>query len=225
MIPARPPLHTLHAPHLACLAALLAGAVAWAGGGTPETAASAAAAVPSAVAAAATVEGPRLISVEVSHDRGVYRLHSVADFTASPEAVFRVLSDYRHVSEISGLIIESGVVDGPGADGVSRVRMTVEGCILFFCRRAARVETLELDPHREIVTTVVPELSDFRAGVSSWHLYPLAAGGTRVDFQTEMTPDFRIPPVSGPGSIQRRMVKDGTDAVGRINEMALAPPR
>jgi hypothetical protein len=187
--------------------------VAWGGGAPPAT------------AAAATVEGPRLLSVEVSHDRGVYRLRSVADFTASPEAVFRVLSDYRHVAEISGLIIESGVLDRPSANGTPRVHITVEGCILFFCRSAGRVETLELDPHREIITTVLPELSDFRAGVSSWHLYPLAGGGTRVDFRTEMTPDFRIPPLIGPGIIQRRMVKDGTDAVARINEMALAPPR
>jgi hypothetical protein len=209
----------LHGRSLVGLTVLLAGAVAWGGAGTLDATAGAAG------AAGAAVDGTRLLSVEVSHDRGVYRLRSVADFTASPEAVFRVLSDYRHVSEISGLIIESGVLDRPSANGTPRVHITVEGCILFFCRSAARVETLELDPHREIITTVVPELSDFRAGVSSWHLYPLAHGGTRVDFRTEMTPDFRVPPLIGPGIIQRRMVKDGTDAVARINEMALEPAR
>jgi hypothetical protein len=167
--------------------------------------------------------GPVLRLVEVSHDAGtnVYHLHSVADFSATPEAVFSVLSDYTQVTRISGLIVESGVLDEPAENGDLRVFTTVEGCLLLFCRSVDRVEQLRLTPFREIVAEVEPELSDVHFGRSRWELSPLPGGGTRVDFQTRMTPGFWVPPVIGPPVIKRRLAREGREAVEQIEVMAL----
>lgn len=167
--------------------------------------------------------GPTLLLVEVSHDpeANSYHLHSVADFSATPEAIFAVLTDYTQVTRISGLIVESGVLDEPAENGDLRVHTTVEGCLLFFCRSVDRVEQLRLTPFREIVAEVEPERSDVEFGRSRWELTPLASGGTRVDFQTRMTPGFWVPPVIGPSIIKRRMAREGREAVEQIEIMAL----
>lgn len=166
---------------------------------------------------------PTLLLVEVSHDAETnrYHLHSVADFSATPEAVFAVLSDYTQVTRISGLIVESGVLDELVEGGDLRVHTTVEGCLLFFCRTVNRVERLRLAPFREIIAEVEPDRSDVEFGYSRWELTLLDSGGTRVDFQTWMTPGFWVPPVIGPGIIKRRMAREGREAVEQIEIMSL----
>jgi hypothetical protein len=172
---------------------------------------------------AGVVRGERvakLVSVEVSHDDGVYRLESVTQFTAPPAAVFAVLSDYTQFTRISGAFVDSGMLAEPAPDGRPRVHTTVRGCVLFYCRDLRRVEQLETRGEREIITRVEPALSDFREGLSHWRLSPLEEGGTRVDFSMHMRPAFWVPPLIGPALVKRRLVRDGVDAVARIDALA-----
>ena len=161
-----------------------------------------------------------LIAVDVSHSRGVYRLTSVTQFSAPPQAVFAVLADYEGFTRISSAIVASGVLDASPADDVVRVYTTVRGCVLFFCRAIERVERLYLSPHEAIRTRVEPALSDLREGASHWRFTALDDGGTRVDFEMEMTPDFWIPPLIGPALVKRRLLNDGMRAVARIDALA-----
>lgn len=161
-----------------------------------------------------------LIAVDVSHSGGVYRLTSITQFSAPPHAVFAVLADYEDFTRISSAIVASGVLDASPADDVVRVYTTVRGCVLFFCRSIERVERLYLSPYEEILTRVEPALSDLRDGASHWRFTALDDGGTRVDFEMQMTPDFWIPPLIGPALVKRRLVNDGVRAVARIDALA-----
>ena len=161
-----------------------------------------------------------LTALEVTHSRGVYQLSSVTRFSAPPAAVFAVLADYDGFTQISSAIVASRVLDRPAADGAPRVYTRVRGCVLFFCGSIDRVEHLYLSPHQEIRTRVEPELSDLRDGASHWRFSALDDGGTRVDFEMHMTPDFWIPPLIGPRLVKRRLLRDGVEAVARIEALA-----
>ncbi len=171
--------------------------------------------LPCAGAAAA-----ELIALEVTHIRGVYRLTSVTQFAAPPAAVFAVLADYDNLTQISSAIVASRVLAEPAPDGAARVYTRVRGCVWFFCGSINRVERLYLSPPQEIRTQVEPQLSDLHDGASYWRFTALEDGGTRVDFEMQMTPDFWIPPLIGPRLVKRRLMRDGEEAVGRIDALA-----
>lgn len=165
---------------------------------------------------------PAIVALEIEHARGTYTLHSVTRYRAPPEAVYAVLADYTLFTRISSAITAAGVCDSIGPDGEPRVYTTVRGCVLFFCRSVHRVERLALEPGATIVARVEPSASDLHDGLSRWRFYALPDGGTEVVFDMQMTPAFWVPPVIGPALVKRRLARDGADAVGRIDALALA---
>ena len=169
--------------------------------------------------------GAELIALEVTHDHGVYRLTSVTQFAAPPAAVFAVLADYDNLTQISSAIVVSRVLAQTAPDGAARVYTRVRGCVWFFCGSINRVERLYLSPPQEIRTLAEPEFSDLHEGASHWRFTALDNGGTRVDFEMQMTPDFWIPPLIGPRLVKRRLMRDGVEAVGRIDALAHAQSR
>ena len=140
-------------------------------------------------------------------------------YLAAPQAaVFRVLTDYDQFEQISSAFDESYFLE-PDADGTPLVYTRVEGCVLFFCKSLERVERLEFEPPGYIVTTALPERSDFVYSRSEWELAP-EESGTRVIYRLEMEPDFWVPPLIGPLIIKNRLVNGGKDAVNRIEGLA-----
>ena len=157
-------------------------------------------------------------SVEIDRVGARYKLVSDTFLAAPQSAVFRVLMDYDQFERISSVFEESYFLE-PDSDGTPLVYTKVEGCVWFFCKTLERVERLEFNPPDYIVTTALPERSDFRFSRSEWELLP-DEGGTRVIYRLEMEPDFWVPPVVGPLIIKRRLVNGGEDAVTRIEVLA-----
>ena len=176
--------------------------------------------------AAWAVQGATIRTVEVERDGPRYTLVSDTYLAAPQSAVFRVLTDYDQFERISSAFEESHYLE-PDSDGTPLVYTRVEGCVWFFCKSLERVERLEFEPPGYIVTTALPDRSDFRYSRSEWELEPEGEGGTRVIYRLEMEPDFWVPPLLGPLIIKRRLVNGGEDAVQRIEVLAqqlVVPP-
>ena len=168
--------------------------------------------------AAAAVRPATIDTIDVAHDRGVYRLVSDAYIDAPREAIFEVLTDYERFGRISSAYTDYGFME-PAADGVPIVYTTMKGCVWFFCVSMRRVERMETRSPGFIRTDTLPEQSDFKSSVSEWTLTP-EAGGTKMTYRLMMEPDFWVPPLIGPWVLKQRLARGGTGAVNRIERLA-----
>lgn len=155
-----------------------------------------------ASAGAAAVE---ILDSVVTKKDGRYRVHGVSLIDASPEFIYATLMDFDNFHKISGGVTETRFVPSevPGEIlGYTRI----EACVLFFCRKAEKVERIEGVPHAEIRTEILPERSDFRFYESRWTITP-TSDGTKVTHDAEFEPDFWMPPLVSTWAIKRKLVK------------------
>jgi hypothetical protein len=96
----------------------------------------------------------------------------------------------------------------------------MQGCVLLFCRSFVRHGYLLLTPHSEIVAVAEPEDSDFKYSRERWRLEG-EGNGTLLIYDFEMEPGFWVPPVIGPYVIRRSLRAGGSDAIARIEALAL----
>ena len=71
-----------------------------------------------------------------------------------------------------------------------------------------------------IHTTVVPALSDFRAGSSDWWLTAPAPGQTRIRFDYRIQPDFWIPPLLGTLLIKSLLRREAQRTIDTLEALA-----
>jgi hypothetical protein len=180
-----------------------------------------------ALALAAAFGGPlawaaTMRSLKVDKDDARYSL--VADtFLAAPaDSIYAVLIDYDRMNRISSVYKEHGYLE-PDTDGTPIVYTRMEGCALFYCKSMRRVERLEMEPPHYIRTVTLPEQSDFKYAVSEWLLEP-EGDGTHVTYKLELEPDFWVPPIVGPWYLKRTLMRGGSRAIQRIENIANAPP-
>ncbi len=160
-----------------------------------------------------------LRTVEVERDDTRYSLRSTAYFAASPEALYRVLTNYDLFEQFSSAYVETRNVE-QDEQGRPRFFTRMEGCVLLFCRSFVRHGYLLLTPRSEIVAIAEPEGSDFKYSRERWSLQK-EGEGTLMIYDFEMEPGFWVPPVIGPYVIQRSLRSGGTDAIDRIEALAL----
>lgn len=159
-----------------------------------------------------------LRDVEVERDEDRYRLESEAWFDASPEEMFRVLSDYDLFEKFTSALVETRNIE-PDEKGRPQFFARMEGCVLLFCKSFVRRGHLELDPHSEIVAVADPAQSDFKYCHERWRLVR-EGEGTLLIYTFEMEPGFWVPPVVGPYVIMRTLRDGGRDAIDRIEALA-----
>ncbi|MEX0975856.1 MAG: SRPBCC family protein [Woeseia sp.] len=159
-----------------------------------------------------------LRDIEVERDEDRYRLVSEAWFAASPEDMYRVLSDYDLFEKFTSAFVEARNIE-PDEQGRPRFFARMEGCVLLFCKSFVRRGHLELAPHSEIVAVVDPAVSDFKYCHERWRLVR-DGDGTLLVYTFEMEPGFWVPPVIGPYVIMRTLRDGGRDAIDRIEALA-----
>ncbi|MGI9342202.1 MAG: SRPBCC family protein [Gammaproteobacteria bacterium] len=158
-----------------------------------------------ALLASAGATAVEILDAVVTKKDGRYHVHGVSRIDASPEFIFATLMDFDNFHKISGGIGETRFVpsDVPGELlGYTRI----EACVLFFCRKAEKVERIEGVPNTEIRTEIIPERSDFRFYESRWTIEP-TDDGTIVTHDAEFEPDFWMPPLISTWAIKRKLVK------------------
>lgn len=165
-----------------------------------------------------TAAAGQVSRAEVSHEAGTYRLLLDVELDADLAPVYAIATDFDQLTRISPTIIESARLPAPGP-GRERRKMVLRTCILFFCFDADFVEDAEI-VDQTIITTIVPEQSDFHSGRTVWAMSSRGPGRSRIVFETEIVPAFWIPPVIGPWIIKNKMLEEGRVTIERIEELA-----
>jgi hypothetical protein len=159
----------------------------------------------------------RTIEVEREDDR--YSLRSEAYFAANRADLYRVLTNYDLFEQFSSAYVETRNVE-EDEQGRPRFFTRMQGCVLLFCRSFVRRGYLLLTPKSEIVAVAEPEDSDFNYSRERWRLQT-EGEGTLLIYDFEMEPGFWVPPVIGPYVIKRSLRAGGSDAIDRIEALAL----
>lgn len=152
---------------------------------------------------------------QVEYNAGRYELDLSMYIDSDPAAVYDLVTDYARLDRISDTIVESELLKE--ADGLRR-RLVTDTCIWFFCFTATMVEDVVEFESREILTTIVPALSDYRYGRSTWRVSPVDQG-TLVQFRCTLEPDFWIPPLIGTWLIKEKMREEAERTVHKIEQL------
>ncbi len=163
-----------------------------------------------------------LLTLDVQHDNGRYRLRAEMDIAAPTAAVRARLTDYANLTALNPAIRESNVAAAP-PPYAARVTTVVEACIQqVFCRTLKRVEDVRESTDR-LVAVVVPAQSDFSAGRTEWWLRP-QPDGVRVEYRAELTPAFVVPPVVGTALVKQAMEREVRRLLRNLERLAQASP-
>lgn len=162
--------------------------------------------------------GAELISIQVDHNRGTYTLNSEVWFDATVEQVYEVFRRWDNSAEFSSAIVESRDVE-PDEFGRAQFYVLNRICILFFCRSFERRGYIEFESNQWLLAFTDPDTSDFYRSDERWDFIE-KDGGTVVIYDLKTKPKFWIPPGIGPYLIKRKLQRDGSRAINRIEAIA-----
>lgn len=152
---------------------------------------------------AANADGAQLHDIQVSHDGERYSLSADISIAAPPAQVYRVLTDYNHLTRISGAIVKSRLIKRIDAHTVL-VYVETRACVAFFCRTLKQTQqVVELDPD-DIVAQSLPQQSNVSMGSASWHLQA-DGSGTQLRWRNTVEPTFWIPPLIGTAMMEQAL--------------------
>lgn len=161
-----------------------------------------------------------LRDVVVRKEGDRYHLTSTTYFDATRSQLYNTLIDFDKYPLFSSAFVEAENRE-PDEQGRPRFYTRMEGCAMLFCKAYIRVGYLELQPEHDIVAMVDPEESNFAYSRERWQLIP-EGEGTLMIYDFEMEPGFWVPPIIGPFVIKRALRSGGSNAVNRIEAVALA---
>jgi hypothetical protein len=147
-----------------------------------------------------------ILDSAVTLEDGVYAIRVDARINASPEAVYRFITDYEHLSSINPSIHESHIIY-TYSPARHRVRTVIRACILFFCRSVLQVQDIEQQGGTRLTADFVPEQSDFRQGRAEWVLTG-SGSTTTMHFSAELEPAFWVPPIIGPWLFRHKVTRE-----------------
>lgn len=136
-----------------------------------------------------------LRSVELERDGPAYELRIEAFFTAPPDKLIAVLTDYGRIHELHPRLLESRSLGQVGPQ-TQEVYTRFKGCVLGFCRTFDRVEQIRVEGN-SLLAADVPDRGAFAGGKTEWR-FKAADGGTELSYEARFEPDFFVPPLIGP---------------------------
>lgn len=172
-----------------------------------------------------------ILHSEVRHDDGVYRVRFAVQVHADADAVRTLMTDYARLSRLSTVVTRAEVVHR-FADGTQRLRLNLRACVWVLCKDLRKLEDVSTQANGDIVTVAIPSESDFSHAVERWRIVsspvasPVASSAgtqatrTRIEFESEMTPSFFVPPVLGPALIKRALRRELTHSIQALERLA-----
>lgn len=155
------------------------------------------------LAAIAPARAADVLSLVVAEEEGRYTVAFDTLVDAPYATVYPMMLNPADWPKLSRIVAEARVLaELPG--GGRKIAMTLQDCILFFCKTLRKVEEFSVPTEGHIDTLAVPAQSDFSYARERWHIYTEGAR-TRVSYQAEMVPSFYVPPLIGPYIIKTRM--------------------
>lgn len=134
--------------------------------------------------------------LETTHDGGRYTVTFDVILDAPRDKVWQIMTDYERLPRVSKIIVESRILKREETNR-HRVGVTLEACVLFFCKTVQRVVDIVAKPQTEITVTEDPASTHFRSAVERWRVGAEDAR-TRLHYTAEVVPNFFIPPLIGP---------------------------
>ncbi|MEE8542227.1 MAG: SRPBCC family protein, partial [Gammaproteobacteria bacterium] len=140
--------------------------------------------------------------VHITRKGRVYRAQLTFDVTASVDQVASVLTDYEHPNRLTPDVTGREIVSR--RSGVTRVRTEIHSCVVFFCKDLTLTQDVTVVAGA-IKADIVPEESDFRSGYLLWSVTSGDRGGSHIQYDSVIEPDFYIPPLIGRFFIRKRL--------------------
>ena len=134
--------------------------------------------------------------LETTHANGRYTVSFEVLLDAPRDRVWQIMTDYERLPRVSKIITESRILKQEDTHR-HRVGVTLEACVLIFCKTVKRVVDIEARPQTEIIVTDDPAFSSFSYAVERWRV-GAEDSRTRLNYTAELVPDFFIPPLIGP---------------------------
>ncbi len=140
--------------------------------------------------------------VRITRQGRVYTAQLTFDITASVDQVTAVLTDYEHPNRLTPDVTKREVVGRES--GITRVRTEIHSCVVFFCKYLTLTQDVTVVAGA-IKADIVPEESDFRSGYLLWSVTSGDRGGSHIQYDSVIEPDFFIPPLIGRFFIRKRL--------------------
>ena len=166
-----------------------------------------------------TLAGEVLDSHVGTHE-GHYLLRIDMIIDADTERVRQLLTDYAHLDRLSQSITRSELLASNAPH--FRVRVTTNGCVIFFCRELVQVQEVSELPNGYIIVTVLPEMSDFTYSKNVWRIRALN-DRTRVTYSSDLVPDFWIPPLFGTAIFKNQLLEESRQVIENLERLANSP--
>ncbi len=155
--------------------------------------------------------------VVVTFTDGRYQIRLERTIDAPVNEVYRVLTDYEHLTKLDPHIKESQLLSR--TDNMVEVFTRVRGCVLFFCRTIDRTHTIVEEWPIRIDAELVADGSDVASDRFSW-LLTVDGQGTHVLYDQDIEPGFWVPPFVGPAILKRKLGKAAENALVNLERLA-----
>ena len=154
---------------------------------------------------------------QVSHSKGHYFVSFDVWIERDIKKIRAVVMDYPGWSRMSTMIKDVEILDKGNGD--DRVHMTLRLCMLIYCRNLNKIQHITYVSNDHLVAELLPhEDNDFRMAQEHWRLIP-EKGGTRVQYQAHIMPDFFVPPFVGPLLIKSKIRNELAITIERLEQL------
>ncbi len=143
-----------------------------------------------------------LDDIHITVEGRVYHAQLSFNVTSSVDQVTAVLTDYDHPDRLTPDVTNRTVVSRQ--NGITRVRTEIHSCVVLFCKHLTLTQDVTVLAGT-IQADIVPEESDFRPGYVHWLVTSNTSGGSHIQYESVIEPDFFIPPLVGRYFIRKRL--------------------
>lgn len=171
--------------------------------------------------ASAPAGAAQFYSLQVSQDNGVYKLVADVHLAAPPEQVYKVLTDYAHLTRVSPSVVRSVLLRRVDAATVL-VYTDTRVCIFIYCRHARELQRIVQVLPLELDAEVVPRAEDnIKSGNATLRL-EAEQDGTRMHWELAIEPGFWVPPLIGPVLLKGSLRAEGERSASGVERLARA---
>lgn len=165
-----------------------------------------------------SVHAAQFHSIKVSRNGDTYHLNADVYLDAPLPQVYRVLTDYNHLTRISGVIQRSRLLNRTDPH-TALVYVESRVCVLFFCHAIKETQKIVESPPDDITAEAIPAQSNVKLADSTWHLQAEGTG-TRMQWNLTIVPEFWIPPLIGPALVEGELRAEAQYSARGIEKLA-----
>jgi len=170
---------------------------------------------------AAAVAAQAEPEIKIGSRGGVISIQIGLQIPADAATAWQVLTDYDHLAEFLPNLRASRVISAPGEP--LQIEQLGETGFLFFSFSIDVVLEIAESPPRTLGFRAIR--GNMRRMRGEWRIMP-ADAGIRMEYESEMEPDFWVPPLIGPAVIRRDVAGQVAGLVREImRRQALAQPQ